>query len=132
MISLNQLSGGWRDVVIKIDISHLPVTLRSIILNNQEFASLPRDNHYDKNDDLVCLMLPQEDREKIIKILVGILSKSRIEEYIVVENTMDESEIAILKSGDIEEIGIFMCAHCGTPFQSHEQMTIHQRMHYIF
>jgi hypothetical protein len=77
-------------------------------------------------------MLPQEDREKIIKILVGILSKSRIEEYIVVENTMDESEIAILKSGDIEEIGIFMCAHCGTPFQSHEQMMIHQRMHYIF
>ena len=45
---------------------------------------------------------------------------------------IDKNEIAILKSGDLEEIGIFICAHCGTPFQSHEQMMIHQRMHYIF
>jgi hypothetical protein len=61
-----------------------------------------------------------------------ILSKSNIEGYSVVENMIDKNEIAILKSGDLEEIGIFICAHCGTPFQSHEQMMIHQRMHYIF
>jgi len=119
-------------MVIKIDISHLPASLRSIVLNNKELSSLPKDNHYDKNEDLICLTLPQEDRNKIMKILEKILSNSNSDGYIVVENTIDKSEIAILKSGDIEQIGIFICAHCGTPFQSQEQMMIHQRMHYIF
>ena len=119
-------------MVVKIDLSHLPDGLKSVIINNKEFSSLPKDNHYDTNEDLVCLELPQERREKVIKILEVILSKSNINGYSVVENTIDKNEIAILKSGDIEELGIFICAHCGTPFQSHEQMMIHQRMHYIF
>lgn len=119
-------------MVIKIDLSHLPVTLKSIVLNNMEFSSLPRDIPNDKNDDLVCLTLPQEDKSKIMEILERILSNSNSDGYVVVENTIDKSEIAILKSGDIEELGIFICAHCGTPFQSREQMMIHQRMHYIF
>lgn len=119
-------------MVVKIDLSHLPVGLKSTIMNSQEFSSLTKDNHYDSNDDLVCLQLPQESRDEIIKILTVILSKSNIEGYSVVENMIDKNEIAILKSGDLEEIGIFICAHCGTPFQSHEQMMIHQRMHYIF
>jgi hypothetical protein len=119
-------------MVVKIDLSHLPIGLKSIIMNSQEFSSLTKDNYYDSNDELVCLELPQESREEIIKILTVMLSKSNIEGYSVVENMIDKNEIAILKSGDLEEIGIFICAHCGTPFQSHEQMMIHQRMHYIF
>lgn len=119
-------------MVVKVDLSHLPLNLKSAILNNQEFSSLPREDHSDKSLDIIFLEVPQERKEKIIKIIENILSLSNIEGYSVVENMIDESEVAVLKSGDIEELGIFICAHCGAPFQNHEQMMIHQRMHYIF
>ena len=98
-------------MVVKIDLSHLPVGPKSIIMNSQEFSLLTKENHYDKNDDLVCLELPQENRDEIIKILTMILSKSNIEGYSVVENMIDKNEIAILKSGDIEELRhIYLCS----------------------
>ena len=66
-------------MVVKIDLSHLPVGLKSIIVNSQEFSLLTEENHYDKNDDLVCLELPQENRDEIIKILTVILSNNNID-----------------------------------------------------
>jgi len=119
-------------MVVKVDLSHLPLDLKMMILNNQEFSSLPKNDHYNKCDDLVYLELPQENKETIIKTLERILASSNIVGYSVVENMIDEKEVAILKSGDIEELGLFICAHCAAPFQSYEQMMIHQRMHYIF
>jgi DNA-directed RNA polymerase len=119
-------------MVVKVDLSHLPLNLKSTILSNQEFSSLPRDDRNGQNADVVVLEVPQEIKETIIKTIEKILSLSNAEGYSVVENMIDESEIAVLKSGDIEELGIFICAHCGAPFQNREQMMIHQRMHYIF
>ena len=37
-------------MVVKIDLSHLPDGLKSVIINNKEFSSLPKDNHYDTNE----------------------------------------------------------------------------------
>ncbi|HEY7573455.1 MAG TPA: C2H2-type zinc finger protein [Nitrososphaeraceae archaeon] len=119
-------------MVVKVDLSHLPLNLKLAILNNQEFSSLPRDDRFDKDVDVVFLDVSQEVKEKVMTMIENTLSMSNIEEYSVVENMIDQSEIAVLKSGDIEELGIFICAHCGAPFQNREQMMIHQRMHYIF
>jgi hypothetical protein len=44
----------------------------------------------------------------------------------------EENEIAILKNGDIEQLGIYICSHCGMLFKSDVQRTIHQRIHYLF
>lgn len=131
-ISINVIAEGLILMVVKVDLSHLPLNLKSAILNNQEFSSLPRDDRYDKSVDIVFLDVPQERKEKIIKTLEKILVMSNTVGYSVVENMIDEYEIAVLKSGDIEELGIFICAHCGTPFQNHEEMMLHQRMHYFF
>lgn len=126
------ITEGLFVMVVKVDLSHLPLNLKLAILNNQEFSSLPRDDRFDKDVDVVFLDVSQEVKEKVMTMIENTLSMSNIEEYSVVENMIDQSEIAVLKSGDIEELGIFICAHCGAPFQNREQMMIHQRMHYIF
>jgi hypothetical protein len=50
---------------------------------------------------------------------------------VVVDNIEEEDEIAILRKDDLEQLGIFICLHCGTLFASENERTIHQRMHYF-
>ena len=76
-------------------------------------------------------MLYDIDRQELKELLEDILKKNQFNDYIIVDNINEEDEIAILRKDDLEQLGIFVCSHCGTPFSSEDERIIHQRMHYF-
>ena len=122
-------------MVIRIDISNLNNDLRDIILNSLELKSFLNDqlNYNDDNNNKQIIVLPNENNiQKLKQIIQNILTKNRYHnEYIVAENLEEKNEIAILKQGDMEQLGIYICTHCGMSFESQVQRTMHERMHYF-
>jgi hypothetical protein len=122
-------------MVIRIDISNLTHDLRDIILDSIELKSFLNDqpNDYDDNNNEQIIVLPNENNiQKLKHIIQNILTRNCYQnEYIVAENLEEKNEIAILKQGDMEQLGIYICTHCGMSFKSQMQRTIHERMHYF-
>ena len=118
-------------MVIKVDMSYLSTNIRNIILNTIENKSISQKQINNNNNDIIVLD-SETDIQKIKEILQYALTKNRLNDYIVTENTKEENEIAILKNGDIEQLGIYICSHCGMLFKNDTQRTIHQRIHYFF
>jgi hypothetical protein len=65
-------------------------------------------------------------------LLNCILKKNTIKEYVVVQDTESENTLALLKHGDIEQLGILSCDFCGAAFSSEDEKYIHQRAHFLF
>jgi hypothetical protein len=123
-------------MVIRIDISNLTNDLRDIILNSLELKSFLNDqldnNDDDKNNKQIIVLPNENDIQKLKQIIQNILTRNCYQnEYIVAENLEQKNEIVILKQGDIEQLGIYICTHCGLSFKSQVQRTIHERMHYF-
>ena len=122
-------------MVIRIDISNLTDDLRDIILDSIELKSFLNDqpNDDDDNNSKQIIVLPNENNiQKLKHIIQNILTRNCYQnEYIVAENLEEKNEIAILKQGDMEQLGIYICTHCGMSFKSEMQRTIHERMHYF-
>jgi putative ribosome biogenesis GTPase RsgA len=117
-------------MVIKVDVSRLSDSLKEIIVSIFEQKSiLQRQSNFNKN---ILVLVNENDVQSIKQILEDTLKSNLINDYLVAENTKEQNEIAILKRGDIEQLGIFICAHCGMLFESELQRTIHQRIHYFF
>src|SRR5919112_129699 len=116
-------------MVIKVDMSYLSTNIRNIILNTIENKSISQKQINNNND--IIVLDSETDIQKIKEILQYALTKNRLNDYIVTENTKEENEIAILKNGDIEQLGIYICSHCGMLFKNDTQRTIHQRIHYL-
>jgi hypothetical protein len=117
-------------MVIKVDVSRLSDSLKEIIVSIFEQKSiLQRQSNINKN---ILVLVNENNVQSIKQILEDTLKSNVINDYLVAENTKEQNEIAILKRGDIEQLGIFICAHCGMLFESELQRTIHQRIHYFF
>ena len=69
-----------------------------------------------------------EDFKSAIK---NILEKNSLNGFVVVEDTENENTLAIVKEGDIEQFGIFVCSHCGMLFHTEEERFVHERVHYF-
>ena len=117
-------------MVIKVDVSRLSNSLKEIIISAFEHKSiLQKQSNIHKN---TIILDNESDVLRITQILKETLASNGINDYMVAENTQQENEIAILKKGDIEQLDIFICAHCGMLFDSELQRIIHQRIHYFF
>jgi hypothetical protein len=117
-------------MVIKVDVSRLSDSLKEIIVNIFEQKSiLQKQSNINKN---ILVLVNENDVQSIKQILEDTLNRNLINDYLVAENSKEQNEIAILKRGDIEQLGIFICDHCGMLFDSELQRTIHQRIHYFF
>jgi putative ribosome biogenesis GTPase RsgA len=117
-------------MVIKVDVSRLSDSLKEIIVSIFEQKSiLQRQSNINKN---ILVLVNENDVQSIKQILEDTLNRNLINDYLVAENSKEQNEIAILKRGDIEQLGIFICDHCGMLFDSELQRTIHQRIHYFF
>jgi hypothetical protein len=117
-------------MVIKVDVSRLSDSLKEIIVSVFDQKSiLQKQSNINKN---IIVLDNENDILRIKQILEEILTDNLINEYLIAENTKEENEIAILKRGDIEQLGIYICAHCGMLFDSELQRTVHQRIHYFF
>jgi hypothetical protein len=117
-------------MVIKVDVSRLSDNLKEIIVRVFDQKSILQKQS-NINKDIIVLD-NENDILRIKQILEEILIDNVINEYLIAENTKEENEIAILKRGDIEQLGIYICAHCGMLFDSELQRTVHQRIHYFF
>ena len=117
-------------MVIKVDVSRVSNSLKEIIIGTFEHKSILQKQSNIHNNTIILEY--ENDLLSIKQILEDILKNNLVNDYMVAENTQEENEIAILKKGDIEQLGIFICAHCGMLFDSELQRTIHQRIHYFF
>ena len=117
-------------MAIKVDVSRLPNSLKEIITSAFEHKSiLQKQSNIHKN---AIILDDENDVLRIKQILEDTLASNQVNDYMVAENSQQENEIAILKKGDIEQLDIFICAHCGMLFDSELQRIIHQRIHYFF
>jgi hypothetical protein len=124
-------------MTIRLDISHLPIDLRHIILNNIEIAEIRTNAISHSSNDIggttenTVILLNNNSIQKIKEILQDILTSNSLHDYIITENTQQENELVILKQGDIEQFGIYICTHCAMSFRSENQRSLHERMHYF-
>jgi hypothetical protein len=114
-------------MVVKIDLSYIPNNIRCIILDVVD-RLVPSQK---ESSDKMITLYNQRNAEEIKHILEEELRLKNLSDYVISENTHDESEIAVLKKGDIEQLGIYVCMHCGMPFESEDQRTVHERIHYL-
>jgi len=114
-------------MVVKIDLSYIPSNIQLLILDIVErFVSSQKES-----SDRTIILYDENSVQKIKHILEEGLRLRDLNDYIISENTLDETEIAVLKKGDIEQLGIYVCMHCGMAFESEIQRSIHQRVHYF-
>jgi hypothetical protein len=122
-------------MVVRVDISYLTSDLRYIIVNNAKVKSIPNYVHgngnNNNNNNNIITFIDENNIQKIKQIIQHIFTENHINGYIIAENTEEENEIAILKQGDMEQFGIYICTHCGMSFESEIQRTVHQRIHYF-
>lgn len=64
-----------------------------------------------------------------IKAVKKELEQAMPDGYIVAENTEDPDGLAVLKEGDLEQLGLYVCGFCASVFKSEIERTVHQRVH---
>ena len=78
------------------------------------------------------LKMDQEcNRQHVKSFLEEVFSAHSLSDYVIAENSRDDNELVILKKGDIEQIGLFICMHCSMIFGSAEERSEHLRAHYF-
>jgi hypothetical protein len=119
-------------IVIIVSISSVCQELRPVVLSLLH-RQIAKNSVIQDNTDDGQIFLPQEhDGQKIKLIIEREFSKNRdFDDYIVAGNNEDPLEIAILKKGDIEQLGLFICGFCPMVFRSEVEKNIHQRVHYF-
>ncbi|MGA9942956.1 MAG: hypothetical protein WBP88_13265 [Nitrososphaeraceae archaeon] len=112
-------------VAVIIDISRTPKFLKSII-----YKEIARFHVTDMNDSY--LKMDQEsNRQHVKSFLEEVFCAHSLGDYVIAENSRDDNELVILKKGDIEQIGLFICMHCSMIFGSAEERSEHLRAHYF-
>lgn len=96
---------------------------------------------FDKNENRVAGLADDTDQLFTIRWIYGSLKDFKLfvenilrdnyDEYMVAEDTEAINTLTILKQGDVEQFGMYMCSHCGTFFKSIEERTVHERIHYL-
>jgi hypothetical protein len=114
-------------MVVRIDLSYVPNNIQYIILDIIEKVLASEKQFADK----IITLYNETSVQKIKHILEEELRLKDLDDYVISENIRDQSEIAILKKGDIEQFGIYICIHCGMVFESEILRVVHQRMHYF-
>jgi hypothetical protein len=136
---------------IKLDLSFLPIELRSSIIRNISKALSSQNSVIgiketnsmasDRNENGVVSATDDNDPLYIVQWVNGSLKdfKLFVENilridyvgYMVAEDIETVDTLTILKQGDVEQFGVHMCSHCGTFFKSIEERTVHERIHYF-
>lgn len=136
---------------IKLDLSFLPIELRSSIIRNISKALSSQNSVIgiketnsmasDRNENGVVSVTDDNDPSYIVQWVNGSLKDFKLfvenilridyDGYMVAEDIETVDTLTILKQGDVEQFGVHMCSHCGTFFKSIEERTVHERIHYF-
>src|SRR5947199_2435949 len=121
-------------MIIRLELSFLSQNVRSIIVNSEEIKSFSidrstdvdyttnRTNHpvADVKDSSTINILDYKrgSLEDFKVVLRDILARNHLENFTVAEDMEDKNTVAILREGDLEQFGLYICKHCGTTFKS--------------
>ncbi|MBA3749952.1 MAG: hypothetical protein H0X03_03505 [Nitrosopumilus sp.] len=120
---------------IDVDISFFPDHLIPIITNSAKIKPFYVKNYQVSNQDSTAKFSVFEFPGSIKEfedLLNSLLQKNSINEYVVIQDMETENTLTLLKTGDIEQLGILICDFCGAAFNSEDEKYIHQRAHYFF
>lgn len=142
-------------MIIKLDLTFIPENIRSSLVKSIDLESIAatdtlnigvvtnsynKDKKKDKDNDdkkssaigtSVIFYYDKPSLEELKNSLKNILEKNNLDQFVVVEDTENENTLAIVKEGDIEQFGMYMCSHCGMVFGSEEEKVVHERIHYF-
>jgi hypothetical protein len=138
---------------IRLDLSFLPNELRSSIIRNIKTALRSQNNLFgitetksnsmtsDRKENREVGFTDDTDQQytvqwvngslKDFKLFVENILRNNYDGYMIAEDTDTINTLTILKQGDVEQFGMYMCSHCGTFFKSIEEKTVHERIHYF-
>jgi hypothetical protein len=138
---------------IKLDLSFLPIEMRSSIagkiktkLSSQSnvmgiFEAKPNSMTSDRNKNRIVGFADDTDQLftvqwvngtlKDFKLFVESILRNNYDEYMIAEDAESADTLTILKQGDVEQFGMYVCSHCGTFFKSIEERAVHERIHYF-
>jgi hypothetical protein len=105
-------------MVVTIELSYMPREIKIYSHKSIDLKYRP-----DQNEAIIVLQ-DESDAQKIKSRLEEILKENTIQDFVVTENTEKQNEITFLKKGDIEQLGIYLCTHCGVAFGSEIQRTM--------
>lgn len=121
---------------IQVDISFFPDYLIPIITDSIEVKQFMVKESYvideDNNNSINAIFEYHGSIEEFKDLLTSLLQKNSIKNYIVTQDMESENTIAILKAGDLRQLGILVCDFCGAVFHSEDEKYIHQRAHYFY
>src|SRR4051812_21369668 len=124
-------------MVIKIDIHSLNEKFKSVILHdiNTEYQHNLKNHTNVRDDDkeinhgidndhhIITLDKGKGDIQKIERMIKDILIKTRIDDYVAIQDAKEKDKIVILKREHGEQLGIYHCRHCGMAFEDKIQLT---------
>jgi hypothetical protein len=138
---------------IKLDLSFLSIEIRSSIIgsiktelssqsnvmgiNESKSNSMTSDRNKNRvvgfadNTDQLYTVQWVNDSLKDFKLFVESILRNNYDEYMVAEDAESADTLTILKQGDVEQFGMYVCSHCGTFFKSIEERAVHERIHYF-
>lgn len=112
-----------------VSISHVCDESRPAVLS--ALAQLgAAENHVEEEEGKGRgrIMVPEAETLHVVALLGKALAGSG---YVAVENVQDASEIAVLKEGDLEQLGLYLCGYCAMVFRNDVERNLHQRVHYF-
>ncbi|MPZ07112.1 MAG: hypothetical protein GEU26_11975 [Nitrososphaeraceae archaeon] len=132
-------------MIIKLDLTFIPSNIRSLLVKSIDIESNDRvinegkvngrdsyDGKSNKNaGSSVLFYYDKSSLEELKNFLKNILEKNNLNQFVVVEDTENENTLAIVKQGDIEQFGMYVCIHCGLIFRDEEDRFVHERIHYF-
>lgn len=123
---------------VGLDTSFLPDSLRSTILRSlhkryritAEKKNGNKKSHKD-NKNFLTVEYEEGSFDDFKAVLEDILEENHMEQFVVAENTEEYNTYSVLKKGDLEQIGLVICDHCGMVFGTYDEKMVHEKIHYF-
>jgi hypothetical protein len=123
---------------VGLDTSFLPDSLRSTVLRSLHeryriTAEKKNGNMKSHKDNKNFLIVEYEDGsfDDFKAVLEDILEENHMEQFEIAANTEEYNTYSVLKKGDLEQIGLVICDHCGMVFGTYDEKMVHERIHYF-
>jgi hypothetical protein len=120
-------------LVVKLDLSKVPNTLKSIIMHQSKFAEQIQP---ETNEPGIVIIQGEDVRENGIhnvkRKIKDILIQFKIRDFVAITDPGDQQKILVVGRKDAERLNSFHCHHCGMEFIDKIQLGIHQRLHLPF
>jgi hypothetical protein len=120
-------------LVIKLDLSKLPGTLKSLIMNQLRLS----DQTPSEPNPLGPVIIQsqngsEENIHEIKRRIKDILITHRIRDFVAITDPVDHQKVSVVERKEAEGLDSYHCIRCGMEFVDKIQLGIHQRLHLPF